>query len=95
MIETLAGEDHPDWYVLGTKHDAKLISMCEMLPRVLADDTHFRPDDLEAWRVAFSRESWPRGISGRPTRALDCLADGRYWLVIHEPPRWGPMVPPS
>jgi hypothetical protein len=93
LIETLGGQEHPDWYVFGTDYDAKLISLCEMLPRVLADDDrHFRPQSLELWRTLFSREQWARSFSARPMWALKCLEDEQYWLLIYEPPRWGPMA---
>jgi len=94
LIETLSGEEHPDWYVLGSEHDAKLISMCGMLRQVLApDERHFRPDCLGEWRAMFSRESWPGRFPDRPMRALECLEDDQYWLLIHTPPLWGPMAP--
>lgn len=93
LIETLAGEEHPDWYVLGTDHDAKLISLCEMLPQVLAEDgRHFRPENLDEWRALISREQWGRPFPDRPMRALDCLTNDQYWLLIHTPPQWGPMA---
>jgi len=92
LIETLAGVDHPEWYVFGADCDAKLISMCETLPHVFAEDgRHFRPQNLNAWRTVFSAEPWLSRFPDRPMRALDCLDDERYWLLIHEPPRWGPM----
>jgi hypothetical protein len=96
LIETLAGEEHPDWYVFGADYDAKLISVCEMLPHVFAEDGgHFRPESLDAWRTVFSREQWGSLFPGRPMRALDCLEDERYWLLIHEPPKWGPIASSS
>jgi hypothetical protein len=94
LIETLAGEEHPDWYVFGADYDAKLISLCEMLPRVFADDgEHFRPETLESWSAVFTRETWSRQFPDRPMRVLDCLEDERYWLLIHSPPRLAPLRP--
>jgi len=92
LVETLDGEDHPDWNVRTHKIDAELIDAFEVLPKVVADDgVHFRPSSFAIWTEAL-RSIRVRADYDRPLRLLRLLeTEESFWILIHEPPMWGPL----
>jgi hypothetical protein len=95
LLETLGGEDHPDWHVRDHKVDAVLIAAFQNLSRIeAADGVHFRPRDMEEWRRALSAVH-VRGDPDRAGRLLRLLEnDANYWILVHALPFIGPLGSP-